>query len=48
MIASRAQQAREVYGVSIDAVKMEIDEEATRKLRKGVRDPGRCAWLSLP
>jgi len=28
------EQAREVYGVSVDAVKMEIDEEATRKLRK--------------
>jgi N-methylhydantoinase B len=28
------EQARDVYGVSVDAVKMEIDEEATRKLRK--------------
>jgi N-methylhydantoinase B len=28
------EQAREVYGVSVDAVKMQIDEEATRKLMK--------------
>ena len=28
------EQAREVYGVSVDAVKMEIDEESTRKLGK--------------